>query len=264
MSFVMIQIIHSLPVAACLMITKLKYRGFHVCCKNNDSRYLDILDDILSCNVKKLHVEKVFKCQRHTHVSLLNTPYGQFVLKVYSPQKKRLEKFAKSLFRPNDNENLIKKIDLAQTQGHTFPNDFYLLAERRTLKFARLSIMLFEYIPGPELRHLPAIPQAVIHDVKTAMQQMHEMKIISGDAHEGNFILSDNGVRIIDLSGKRCNAKRKIEDSITANIRMGIPFEAKNLREKFLRARKTKRHFKIKERTHRLHLDSLINHQNGH
>ncbi|MCS2162878.1 LPS core heptose(II) kinase RfaY [Scandinavium sp. H11S7] len=245
------------------MITKLKYRGFHVCCKSNGSRYLNILDDILNCNVKKLSVEKVFKSKRHTHVSLLNTAYGQFVLKVYSPQKKRLEKFAKSLLRPNDNENLIKKIDLAQTQGHTFPNDFYLLAERRTLKFAHLSIMLFEYIPGPELRHLPAIPQDVVHDVKTAMQQMHEMKIISGDAHEGNFILSDNGVRIIDLSGKPCNAKRKIEDSITAHIRLGVHFEPRNLWEKFLVSRKMKRHLKIKERTQQLHLDRLINHQSG-
>jgi heptose II phosphotransferase len=246
------------------MITKLKYRGFHVCCKSNGSRYLEILDDILSCNIQKLSVAKVFKSQRHTHVSLLNTAYGQYVLKIYSPQDKKLEKFAKSLLRPNDNENLIEKIDLAYRQGHTFPNDFYLLAERRILKFARVSIMLFEYIPGPELRQLPEIPQDILCDVKTSMQQMHEMKIISGDAHGGNFILSKKGVRIIDLSGKRCNAKRKIEDSVTANIRIGIPLEAQNLWEKFLITRKTKRHLKIQHRKQQLQLDRFINHQSGH
>ncbi|MFJ3456690.1 lipopolysaccharide core heptose(II) kinase RfaY [Scandinavium goeteborgense] len=246
------------------MITKLKYRGFHVCCKSNGSRYLEILDDILSCNIQKLSVAKVFKSQRHTHVSLLNTAYGQYVLKIYSPQDKKLEKFAKSLLRPNDNENLIEKIDLAYRQGHTFPNDFYLLAERRILKFARVSIMLFEYIPGPELRQLPEIPQDILCDVKTSMQQMHEMKIISGDAHGGNFILSKKGVRIIDLSGKRCNAKRKIEDSVTANIRIGIPLEAQNLWEKFLVSRKIKRHLKIQHRKQQLQLDRFINHQSGH
>jgi len=246
------------------MITKLKYRGFHVCCKSNDSRYLEILDDILSCNIQKLSVTKVFKSQRHTHVSLLNTAYGQYVLKICSPEHKKLEKFAKSLLRQNVNENLIEKIDLAYSQGHTFPNDFYLLAERRILKFARVSIMLFEYIPGPELRQLPEIPQDILYNVKTAMQQMHEMKIVSGDAHEGNFILSKNGVRIIDLSGKRCNAKRKIEDSVTVNIRLGVPFEPRNLWEKFLVSRKIKRHIKIKERTQQRRQDRLINHQSGH
>ncbi|MWU81673.1 LPS core heptose(II) kinase RfaY, partial [Escherichia coli] len=177
------------------MITKMKYRGFHVCYKNNDTRYLEILDDILSCNVKRLSVQMVFKSLPHTHVSLLNTPYGQFVLKIYSPRKKRIEKFFKSFFTPNPNENLIERIDYAGRQGHTFPNDFYLLAERRIFRFAKISLMLFEYVPGPELRVLPAITPDIKREIRHSMQKMHNLKIISGDAHGGNFILSEKGIR---------------------------------------------------------------------
>ncbi|EMG7850857.1 LPS core heptose(II) kinase RfaY [Enterobacter hormaechei] len=230
------------------MITKMKYRGFHVCYKNNDTRYLEILDDILSCNVKRLSVKMVFKSLPHTHVSLLNTPYGQFVLKIYSPRKKRIEKFFKSFFTPNPNENLIERIDYAGRQGHTFPNDFYLLAERRIFRFAKISLMLFEYVPGPELRVLPTITPDIKREIRHSMQKMHNLKIISGDAHGGNFILSEKGIRIIDLSGKRCNAKRIVEDNVTASLRIGIPIESHRRWEKRLIAKKIRRHHKIVQR----------------
>ncbi|WP_369007729.1 lipopolysaccharide core heptose(II) kinase RfaY, partial [Enterobacter hormaechei] len=49
----------------------MKYRGFHVCYKNNYTQYMEILDDILSCNLNEHNVQMVFKSFRHTHVSLL-------------------------------------------------------------------------------------------------------------------------------------------------------------------------------------------------
>ena len=77
---------------------------------------------------------------------------------------------------------------------------------------------------------------------------MHNLKIISGDAHGGNFILSEKGIRIIDLSGKRCNAKRIVEDNVTASLRIGIPIESHRRWEKRLIAKKIRRHHKIVQR----------------
>lgn len=230
------------------MIKKIKHRGYHICHKGEHGRYLAIFDDILSCNVRRIGVPAVFKSAPHTHVSLLDTEMGQFVLKIYSPRRKLFERFLKSLFRKNDNENLIHRIDEAEADGHTFPNNFYLLAERRILTFATVSIMLFEYIPGPALGDNPLLTAQMQSELKAAMQTMHKRGIISGDAHGGNFILSEEGIRIIDLSGKPCSVRRKVEDAVTANIRLGIPLEPTGFWEKWIVDRKMKRHEKILNR----------------
>jgi heptose II phosphotransferase len=246
------------------MITKLKHRGFHVCHKSLDDRYLEILDNILSCNVKNISIPMVFKSEPHTHVSLLDTRHGKFVLKIYSPRSKLAERFVKSLFCKNYNENLIHRIDEAESDGYTFPNNFYLLAERRVLTFAKVSIMLFEYIPGPELRDIPAITPAMKSEIKESMREMHAREIISGDAHGGNFILSQQGIRIIDLSGKPYSARRAVEDYVTANIRLGVPVETQSLWEKSLVARRMKRHLKIKHRKMQSRRSSIDNNQTAH
>ncbi|WP_214276068.1 lipopolysaccharide core heptose(II) kinase RfaY, partial [Escherichia coli] len=36
---------------------------------------------------------------------------------------------------------------------------------------------------------------------KASMEKLHALNMLSGDPHRGNFIVSKDGVRIIDLSG---------------------------------------------------------------
>lgn len=60
------------------------------------------------------------------------------------------------------------------------------------------------------------------------MERLHALNMLSGDPHRGNFIVSDNGVRIIDLSGKSCNAERKARDRIAMERHLGIPNEIKD------------------------------------
>ena len=230
------------------MIKKLRHKGFHTYVKDGDRKLIEIFDDILSCNVKTIGVDKVFKSEPHTHVSLLNTQHGPYVMKIYAPGNKLIERFIKSLFSASYNVNLIKKIDHARNCGFQFPNDFFLLAERRFLNFAKVSIMLFEYIPGKELSELPVITPDMKNELKAAVQKMHELEIISGDAHKGNFIMSDEGIRIIDLCGKPYNKKRAVEDNLTMNLRIGVPFEVSGIWQKAIVAKKMHRHNKLKVR----------------
>lgn len=61
---------------------------------------------------------------------------------------------------------------------------------------------------------MPIIPEDVKAEIKASMEKLHALNMLSGDPHRGNFIVSKDGVRIIDLSGKSCTAERKARDRL--------------------------------------------------
>ncbi len=60
------------------------------------------------------------------------------------------------------------------------------------------------------------------------MEKLHALNMLSGDPHRGNFIVSKDGVRIIDLSGKSCTAERKARDRLAMERHLGIANEIKD------------------------------------
>ncbi|GDO34389.1 lipopolysaccharide core biosynthesis protein WaaY [Escherichia coli] len=58
------------------------------------------------------------------------------------------ERFLKSCIKKDYYENLIYQTDRVRGEGIQSINDYFLLAERKTLNFAHYYIMLIEYIEG--------------------------------------------------------------------------------------------------------------------
>jgi len=208
------------------MIKSTSYKGFSVYLKSPEHKYIEILDNILSYDIKTI---KVLRNIDDTKVSLIETKYGRYVLKVFAPKSKKYERFFKSFIKGDYYKNLILQTDRVRAAGITFPNDFYLLAERKIFNYASLFIMLIEYVEGVELNDLPLITEPIKTEIKTAMEHLHAAGMLSGDPHKGNFIVSSNGVRIIDLSGKRCNAQRMAQDRMAMARHLGIENEIKDI-----------------------------------
>ncbi|PWW07828.1 lipopolysaccharide core heptose(II) kinase RfaY [Mangrovibacter plantisponsor] len=186
------------------------YKGYQLHFKAGRNDYCGIFKSMLSLNARLV---ETYKCSRHTRVSLIEIDKKLYVIKIYSPQRKRVEKFIKSLFRGSYNENLIRKIDSAHDNGCMIPNDFFLLAEKKILSFPYLSIMLLEFIPGDNASQPNNMPTTLSQKIISAVTTMHSQGIISGDPHKGNFIITAKGdIRAIDLSGKACNAKNIAKD----------------------------------------------------
>lgn len=125
-------------------------------------------------------------------------------------------------------QNLIVETDRVRSAGLTFPNDFYFLAERKIFNYASVFIMLIEYVEGVELNDMPIIPENIKAEIKASMEKLHALNMLSGDPHRGNFIVSKDGVRIIDLSGKSCTAERKARDRLAMERHLGIANEIKD------------------------------------
>ncbi len=107
-------------------------------------------------------------------------------------------------------------------EGFAALNDFYLLAEIKTLRYVKTYVMIIEYIEGIELVDMPEISDEVRGKIKQSIYSLHQHGMVSGDPHKGNFILQGNEIRIIDLSGKRPSVQRKAKDRIDLERHYGI------------------------------------------
>lgn len=103
------------------MIVSKNIKNFKVYIKDNNEIYENIFRDFLNNN---LDVIKVFRSIEDTKVSLINTPHGKFVFKVFAPKEKKAERFFKSFVKGDYYLNLLLQTDRVRNEGVTFPNDF--------------------------------------------------------------------------------------------------------------------------------------------
>ncbi|ELT2684190.1 lipopolysaccharide core heptose(II) kinase RfaY [Salmonella enterica] len=182
------------------MIIEKKIKNYTVFVKKDGEKYIEIFKDFLSYNHQ---VIKVFRNIEDTKVVLINTDYGKYILKVFSPKVKNTERFFKSLVKGDYYEKLFHQTDRVRREGFTALNDFYLLAEIKTVD-------------------MPEISDEVRGKIKQSIYSLHQHGMVSGDPHKGNFILQGNEIRIIDLSGKRPSRQRKAKDRIDLERHYGI------------------------------------------
>lgn len=222
------------------MIIETKVKNYTVLVKKDGEKYIDIFKDFLSYN---LQVLKVFRNIKDTKVLLINTEYGKYVLKVFSPRGKSAERFFKSLVKGDYYEKLFCQTDRVRRAGFEALNDFYLLAEIKTLRYVKTYVMLIEYIEGIELVDMPEISAEVKEKIKHSISSLHQHGMVSGDPHKGNFILQGNEIRIIDLSGKRPSRQRRAKDRIDLERHYGIKNNVKDIGFYLLICKKKIRNF---------------------
>lgn len=186
------------------MIIEKKVKNYTVFVKKDGEKYIEIFKDFLSYNHQ---IIKVFRNIEDTKVVLINTDYGKYILKVFSPKVKNTERFFKSLVKGDYYEKLFHQTDRVRREGFAALNDFYLLAEIKTLRYVKTYVMIIEYIEGIELVDMPEISDEVRGKIKQSIYSLHQQ---------------GNEIRIIDLSGKRPSRQRKAKDRIDLERHYGI------------------------------------------
>lgn len=96
------------------MIQKSKIKDLVVFTDENNSKYLNVLNDFLSYNI---NIIKVFRSIDDTKVMLIDTDYGKLILKVFSPKVKRNERFFKSLLKGDYYERLFEQTQKVRNEG---------------------------------------------------------------------------------------------------------------------------------------------------
>lgn len=201
------------------MIQKKTIDNLVVFVKDNDPFYEKILKDFLRFNLK---VTKVFRSIEDTKVILIETERGPIVLKVFAPKHKKVERFLKSCVKRDYYENLIYQTNRVRSEGVSSINDYYLLAEKKTLNFSHYFIMLIEYIEGTGLEQYVDVPEHIKKEISDSIKELHDHGMVSGDPHKANFIVSEQGLRLIDLSGKKTSPLLKAKDRLDLERHYGI------------------------------------------
>lgn len=193
------------------MICKKKIRKLTVFVKDDDHLYEDILNDFLSY---RMTIKKILRDEKETKVWLIDTERGPMVLKLYVPQTRLADRIIKSCVKRDYYESLIYKTDKAVKQGADFINDVYLIAQRKVLNFVYMHIILMEYVDGVQLADLDVITDELKVDIKNMIDKLHAHNMVSGAPHLENIMLTKNGPKLIDLSGKKCYFVSRARDRI--------------------------------------------------
>lgn len=206
------------------MIFKKKIGSFTVFIKDNNSIYEKALDDFLS---GRMNILKLLRSEDETKVWLIDTEKGPMVLKLFVPKHKKFERILKSLIKKDYYQSLIYKTDNAVNHGATMINDIYLLAQRKICNYAYVHIILMEYIDGTQIINLEPISDELKSEIKTVLEQLHTYDMVSGAPHKENTMITKDGVKFIDLSGKRCTCVSRANDRMELERYLGI----KNLKK---------------------------------
>lgn len=206
------------------MIFKKKIGTFTVFVKDNNSIYEKALDDFLS---GRMNILKLLRSEDETKVWLIDTEKGPMVLKLFVPKHQKFERILKSLIKKDYYQSLIYKTDNAISHGATMINDIYLLAQRKICNYAYVHIILMEYIDGTQIINLEPISDELKSEIKTVLEQLHTYDMVSGAPHKENTMVTKDGVKFIDLSGKRCTCVSRAKDRMELERYLGI----KNLKK---------------------------------
>lgn len=208
------------------MIFKKKLGKLTVFVKDNDRIYEKILNDFLS---GRMNIKKLLRSEDETKVWLIETEKGPMVLKLYVPKTKRFERILKSLIKRDFYQSLIYRTNNAINRGANMINDIYLLAQKKIANYTYVHIILMEYLDGVQIRDLEPISDELKAEIKMVIEQLHTYDMVSGAPHKENTMLTKEGIKLIDLSGKKCTCVSRAKDRMELEKYLGIKNTNKDL-----------------------------------
>ena len=126
--------------------------------------------------------------------------YGQrFVLKIDDEVDTRPEKMLWQFVFGPFYSRLMQKVNRILDQGCDLIPRMYMVAEKIEYRICRQAVVLLEYVEGTPWADV-AEPEQWYDGVSRAIKKLHGLKLASNDVHPGNFIITANGMKIIDIS----------------------------------------------------------------
>lgn len=121
---------------------------------------------------------------------------------------------------------IMKKSNAAIAEGCDCIQRIYLTAERMERGLARESYMLVEYIPGEVLTDGGELPEA---EIVATLEKLHTYKLALIDPHPGNFVMTETGLKVIDLTFRDGFLMGRAKDVVMAKRFMGIDVPVKGV-----------------------------------
>ncbi|OAT51474.1 lipopolysaccharide core heptose(II) kinase RfaY [Providencia heimbachae] len=218
--------------------------GFNLYQKESSIDYWQVIDDYIHGNIvgKDLGSGNIERS-----VARINIDGRNFIIKCEKERDKRFEKRIMRMISGPYFSRLLSRLTQAQNQGCTITNDIYFVAEKMKWGESVETWVIAEYVEGTVLSEIEDITPYYA-EIKSVVNQLHEYGLSSNDIHVGNFVLTDEGVKVIDLSDYGNLTICKANDLIALKRFYGIEPNNKSFSYRFVMLRDNFRHWSRKIR----------------
>ncbi|MEI9534390.1 lipopolysaccharide core heptose(II) kinase RfaY [Moellerella wisconsensis] len=220
-------------------IIKIRLKGFTVYQKKSGTDYLKIVRDYKHGQIIG---QPLNSGNPQRSVAKIVVDGITYVIKCEKERDTRLEKRISRFFSGPYYSQLLYRVTRAQHLGCDITNDIYLVAEKVKYREALETWILAEYVEGTTLSELKHINQ-YYDEIKGVINKLHSYDLASNDIHAANFILTENGIKIIDLSDSGNLALCQANDAIALQRFYGINLELNSWAFQLVKLRNRMRQF---------------------
>lgn len=143
----------------------------------------------------------------------------------------RFDRSLKAFLFGSDAKNIFKITRRARERGFTKIPKTFLVAEKFSGGILRETISVTEFLDGAPLR--PPISPERAEEIKNLLTESHANGIISGDVQFDNFMVTPDGIKLIDFRGNKVFPwLAKARDRLQLEFTLGIPVGKYGIAEK--------------------------------
>lgn len=201
--------------------------GYNLFIKDDGTDYIKIWKDFKAGKLDGLRTLTDISHRKAYHINIKGRDY---LLKVDTKCPRPLDmKIWRFIHGPYHSKHM-KAVNKAVNQGCKRTQDIYFVAEKKG-RICTETFLIIEYLPGQSLCG-KEIENTYKQDIAAALAELHSYKLSLSDIHPGNFLITKNGINVIDLSTKGIAWAGIGRDIIEAKQNLGINVPVQNFSER--------------------------------
>lgn len=218
------------PAAPCPISVEV-VDGYTVHRKEDGSDYLDLYQRLRRGEIRR----RVLLHDDPGHfVHLVRVDGRAYVYKRVKGQDANIETTLWQLFVGPFYSGLMRRVNRAVASGCRVVPDMYLVAEKMRGRWCSDKYLLMEYIEGECMekfknmnRHRAALA--------TAFADLHDHGLSLGNVKKGNLVLTDAGIKFIDLSTRCTQLTGRAKDALRLKSKFGVQLPPRSLADRLAR-----------------------------
>lgn len=172
-----------------------KYNGWIIHCLEEKKELVELANKV--ADGQKFDIEKELKATKRNYVAKIKFKGKSYVLKSPRNEFRIPQRKLATILKKGEALSSLVNITKAREAGVTELVAPFLAMQKRKYGMIKESYIIYEYIEGKSA-YLSEIPEIV----KLA-KKMHDKGFYHGDLNPSNFLVTEDGMRVIDTQAKK-------------------------------------------------------------
>ncbi len=211
-----------------LGIEKRAERGFNLFIKNDGTDYAAIwrglMDGVLD-NISKIRQTP----NREVYHAMIGG--REFLIKVDRKKPVNLDMKLWRMIRGPEYSRRMMAVSSAVSNGCTATQEIFFVAEKTRGLFKPETYVILDYLPGCPIADCEE-PSEYFEEAARMLSELHKYDLTLGDVNTDNFLRTDGGVKVVDLSYDGLAWSGKGKDIVRAKERFGVDVPVNSIAEK--------------------------------